>query len=291
MPPLVCSADRKLRFEPVPGAKNLPRSGTLRIPLSARLCILDGLHRRAGLEAAMRANPALADEAVSLIILIDPGLEFSEQAVSDLRRGASGSSRADALLCDQRDDLARLTREMVERVDVFAGMTETARSTISNRSLKLFTLSGMYHANRTLLAGRRDDPHERRLNLTVTYWNEVASHIPAWRHAKARKISPAELRRNLIHAHALALAALARVGRYLFEYHPTDWKARLRALETLDWSRFNTRQWEGRAMIAGRVSKSSVSILLTANVIKRHLQIPLTAEEQESEKRRRSAGE
>ena len=38
-------------------------------------------------------------------------------------------------------------------------------------------------------------------------------------------------------------------------------------------------------MIAGRLSKSNVNILLTGNVIKRQLRLPLTREEQDAEKR------
>ena len=49
--------------------------------------------------------------------------------------------------------------------------------------------------------------------------------------------------------------------------------------------KINIRLWEGRAMIAGRLSKSNVSILLAGNVIKRQLKLPLTHEEQDAEKR------
>jgi hypothetical protein len=61
--------------------------------------------------------------------------------------------------------------------------------------------------------------------------------------------------------------------------HPRDWKQRLERLSSLDWSRSNTKLWEGRAMTAGRLSKKSVNIALTASAIKRHLGIPLTEEE------------
>jgi hypothetical protein len=38
-------------------------------------------------------------------------------------------------------------------------------------------------------------------------------------------------------------------------------------------------------MIAGRLSKSNVNVLLTGNLIKRALRLPLTGEEQEAEDR------
>ncbi len=37
-------------------------------------------------------------------------------------------------------------------------------------------------------------------------------------------------------------------------------------------------------MIAGRLSKSNVNMVLTGNVVKRQLRLPLTPEEQDAEK-------
>jgi DNA sulfur modification protein DndB len=54
-------------------------------------------------------------------------------------------------------------------------------------------------------------------------------------------------------------------------------------LATLDWSRNNVGHWEGRAMNAGRLSKRNVNVVLTANLIKMHLGLKLSADEQEVE--------
>ena len=62
--------------------------------------------------------------------------------------------------------------------------------------------------------------------------------------------------------------------------HRADWKARLKKLNSLDWSRTNNELWEGRAMNAGRLSKRNINVTLTANLIKRHLGLALTADEQ-----------
>jgi DNA sulfur modification protein DndB len=53
----------------------------------------------------------------------------------------------------------------------------------------------------------------------------------------------------------------------------------------MDWSRENTQLWEGRAMVHGKMSKSRDSIRLTTNVIKRALDLELSEEEQELERR------
>ncbi len=113
----------------------------------------------------------------------------------------------------------------------------------------------------------------------------MAKQIPDWSRASENKVTTAELRGGYVHAHALALASLARVGKSLFAKYPSSWRRRLNPLATLDWSRSNTRQWEGRAMIGGRISKARTCVVLTGNVIKRHLGLPLDPEEEEVESR------
>jgi DNA sulfur modification protein DndB len=75
---------------------------------------------------------------------------------------------------------------------------------------------------------------------------------------------------------------MARVGNTLLATETRGWKGRLKKLSSLDWSRSN-RQWEGRAMSAGRLSKRNVNVTLTANLIKMHLGLPLTVDEQQLE--------
>jgi len=54
-------------------------------------------------------------------------------------------------------------------------------------------------------------------------------------------------------------------------------------LENIDWSRNNAKIWEGRALIGGKVSKVTTNVVLTTNVIKKALSLPLTDEEQRVE--------
>jgi DNA sulfur modification protein DndB len=280
---IVASIDREVSFDPAPRQAGAAGLGVLKLPISARLLIHDGLHRRAAIEAALRAKPELADEAISLVLYVDPGFERSEQIFSDLRRHEARSARSQGILCDSRDELALITKELVKRVDAFEGMTEMVRSKISNRSLKLFTLSGIYHATKVLLSQSQALSFTRKLDLATEFWKEVASQIPDWRRAKRREVSPAALRAGCVHSHAIALSALGRVGRSFVGLDRAKWRAKLRSLRKLDWSRSNRELWEGRAMIAGRLSKSNMSVLLTGNVLKRQLRLPLTPEEQRAE--------
>src|SRR5208283_50689 len=158
--------------------------GTLRVPLNSRILILDGVNRRAGVEMALKLRPELGDEAVPILFYVDSRPKRVEQILSDIRRNGSRSARSQGILCDARDETARITRELLERVDVFKDMTETVRSTISNRSLKLFTVSGIYHATGILLSGKQKELYADRLALAVEFWTDVSELIPDWQRAK-----------------------------------------------------------------------------------------------------------
>lgn len=277
---LTASIDGKVKFEALGEATAERSVGTLRVPMSARFVINDGQHRRAAIESALHENPDLGDETIAVVFFLDVGLKRCQQMFADLNRHAVRPTPSLGLLYDHRDLGAQLAKDVVERVPVFNGLTEVERSTISNRSIKLFTLSGIHNATHALLAGLDLKSREEQTSLAAEYWTEVSRQIPDWQLARERKVRAADLRRDFIHAHTLALAALARVGNALLSAHRGDWKTRLKKLNSLDWSRANADLWEGRAMNAGQLSKRNTNVTLTANLIKRHLGLTLTADEQ-----------
>jgi DNA sulfur modification protein DndB len=124
---------------------------------------------------------------------------------------------------------------------------------------------------------------EAEEQLATDFWETVAKAIPDWRLAAQKKVSCAELRRDYIHAHGIALQALGIAGASLLAESPRDWKRRLAAIEEIDWSRANAEQWEGRALVNGRVSKANVNVMLTANLLKNHLALDLGVREKQLE--------
>ncbi|MFZ4470801.1 MAG: DNA sulfur modification protein DndB, partial [Pirellula sp.] len=279
---LTASIDGKVRFEALgedDGERNI---GRLHVPMNSKFVINDGQHRRAAIEAALHENPDLGDETISVVFFLDVGLKRCQQMFADLNRHAIRPTPSLGLLYDHRDSWASIAKNVVSNVAIFTGLTEMERSTISNRSIKLFTLSGIHNATHTLLSSIDLPDDDARVRLATEFWDIVGNLISDWTLAKDRKVSSAELRQDYVHSHTLALAALARVGNALLATETKDWKGKLKKLSSLDWSRGN-RQWEGRAMSAGRLSKRNVNVTLTANLIKKHLGLPLTLDEQQLE--------
>lgn len=276
---LTASLDAEVAFEPAKGDDS-GRIGDLHIPMDARFIINDGQHRRAAIEAALRENPKLGDEHISVVFFLDRGLERCQQMFADLNRYAIRPSPSLTVLYDHRDNLAALTRQVVFTSPMFKDLVELERSTLSARARKLFTLSALYTANKELLINYQGKPFEEAFDVAHGYWEEVAKLFPQWRSVRDHKLSSGELRRDYIHSHAVVLHSLGRAGRNLIERHAHGWKKKLTALKKLDWARKNASTWEGRAMIGGRVTKSAQNVTLTTNVIKRTLGLELTPDEQ-----------
>lgn len=263
---------------------NHPSVGELFVPLEARLTIIDGIHRILGLQRALPDCPQLRDNSIAMVIHVDPDASRRGAIYSDLKRYERSTAQSLRIGLDERDEVARLTREVIEAVPIFGDSIEMEKTAISNRSRKLFTLSALYQANRVLLADRKGDSHSRRVKLATAFWSEVAAQIPGWTDIVKGDTSAAEIRANYVHCHAIGIAAIARAGRDLLAQSPTEWRKQITRLSSLDWSRTNTKLWEGRAMIGGRLSKSSSAVARAGNAVKKHLGLKLSREEQAMEK-------
>lgn len=277
---ITASIDGDINFTPFEESGPGDNIGQLVVPMSATIIINDGQHRRAAVEEALKERPEIGEETISVVFFIDKGLRRSQQMFADLNKHAVRPTKSLGILYDHRDPLSQLARKLVTTVDVFKGLTETEKTTISNRSIKLFTLSSIYQGARALLSkpknGRISLKEEK---LAIEYWTEASKHIPEWQLAKERKVSAAELRRDFIHAHGIALHTLGIVGHSLIAAEPKRWKDRIKLLKKVDWSRSNTNIWEGRAMVGGRVSKAHNNVILTTVALKQALDLPLSPEE------------
>lgn len=276
---ITASIDSEYKFTSI--SDDNPNLGMLSISMDCKFIINDGQHRRAAIEEALKLKPDLGNESISVVFFIDEGLKRSQQLFSDLNRHAIRPTKSIGILYDHRDSLSTLSREIISEVQVFNGLTEKEKSSISNRSTKLFTLSSIHNATKVLLNKRKknDIVTKEDKETAIEFWKHVTSNMSDWKMAKSRDISSASLREDYVHAHGVALQAMGEVGKDIVKRYPKDWKKYLKSLDKIDWSRSNKKLWEGKALINGRVSKSSDSVKQTSIAIKKQLKIPLTKED------------
>lgn len=282
---LTVSIDSQVNFQPLPGQDEL---GALTVPMDAKFIINDGQHRRAAIIDAIKQRPELAHETIAVVFFLDIGLERCQQMFADLNRYAIRPSRSIGLLYDHRNDKARLAKMVVLKSPLFRDIVDMEKSSLAARSRKLFTLSAMFNACADLVQGMADGDLQKDADLARDFWHELAKHFPAWSQVQAGRQPASELREGFIHGHGIALQAFGKAGNALLQVDRRGWRARLGRLSKVDWSRTNTSLWEGRAMIGGRISKMTNSVILTTNVIKDALDLPLDAEEQRVEEAHRN---
>ncbi len=281
---ITASIDGEVRFESVDLGQDTLDVGKLIVPMSAHFIINDGQHRRAAIEAALEEQPSLADETIAVVLYVDAGLRRSQQLFADLNKHAVRPTQSLGILYDYRDPLACLARELADNVFCFKNLTEFEGTSISNRGIKLFTLSGIYQATGALLGKRKNESiSSEEQRLAQEFWTRLGETIPEWKLAAERKVTSSELRRDYVHAHGIILHALGLAGHTLLQQHPADWTTCISHLNGVDWSRSNTSLWEGKAMNNGKMSKQWQNVQASAAAIRSILNVPVTQEVSETE--------
>lgn len=278
---ITASIDGDVTFIPYAGEKS-NKIGELRIPMSCRIIINDGQHRRAAIEQALKEHQELGQDTISVVFFIDAGLKKSQQMFADLNQHSVRPTKSLGILYDHRDEFARFILRLIDKVPIFKDRIEMEKISISNRSLKFFTLSAVYQSNKELLGKIKvqESVSGEDEELAIKFWLSVTEYIPQWKMLIQNKVSTDELRRDYINSHGISLHALGRAGHALIKNHPNDWVSKLSLLENIDWSRSNSKVWEGVATIGGVVSKARTNLLLTSNFIKSTLNLPLDNKEQ-----------
>ena len=283
---ITVSVGNEVEFNPNGDSPQVRNVGMLEIPMSAQLIVNDGQHRRAAIKDALQIRPELVDESIPVVFFIDSGLRNAQQMFADLNKHAVRPSQSLGILYDHRDPLAALVRELMIQVPLFKDLTEKEKTSISNRSTKLFTLSGIYQATRELIRYQKGEAIEKeQADHAHAYWSALGEIIPEWAMAVRKQVAPVELREQYVHAHGVAIQALGGAGACLFDDQPLEWKKILKKVGQMDWSRSNIGSWEGRAMLQGKISKATRQVALTVNLIKQTLGLPLSESEQSLETR------
>jgi len=277
---LTVSIDSEVHFAPLPEQDRL---GILHVPMDARFVINDGQHRRAAIIEALNQRPELASQTIAVVFFLDIGLERCQQMFADLNRYAIRPSRSLGLLYDHRDDKARLARLVVAHSAAFRDVVDMEHSSLAKRSRKLFTLSAFYNACADLVEGLETGDLDADAARARAYWEALADIIPEWTRVIAGQMAASEVREDYIHSHGIAVQALGKAGNALIKAEPDDWRTRLAAVGSMDWSRKNVALWEGRALSSGRVVKGNNNVVLVCNAVKEALGLPLNEDQQRVE--------
>ncbi len=256
--------------------------GLLVVDMESVFLINDGQHRRAAIEAAMREDPSLEKENISIVFFRDEGLARSQQMFTDLNKHAVKTSNSLATLYDSRDEIAVATKHVIEVIPFFKRYTDKERDILGKNSSSLFTLNMIYKANQKIM--HSEGCSERDVHFLLEYWRLVSDNIVEWQEVLNKSLTKKALRENYIVALAITISAFGKLGRFFYDnpqYKMTDY---LPELKNIDWLRSN-RMWVGRTIREnGKVLNSEEAISFTCAAIKLAIGLPLTKEEKQKEK-------
>ena len=91
-----------------------PDVGTLEVSMNSKLLINDGQHRKSAILEAMREDPSLGEETISIVFFVDKGLARSQQIFTDLNKNAVRTSNSISELYDSRNEMAVITRNVAD---------------------------------------------------------------------------------------------------------------------------------------------------------------------------------
>lgn len=264
------------QFIPHQGSEDI---GTLKIKLGDELTINDGQHRCAAIVEAVKKNPALAEQTISVLLFPWENTTRVQQMFTDLNRHVVKTSKSLDVLFDKRDPTSIATMFALDKTPVFKQYTEKVDAGLKAKSTKLFTLAALYDANRDLLRDHSEEDTEQNAKRLADYWTVVADHMTDWKKVVSGQASAQEIRSETIAAHSTVLRALGGLGAELMK--EPDWKERFVALEQIDWSKAN-REWQNICIVANSVVSNRQARAATKAFIKHRLGMPLSDSEQRS---------
>lgn len=254
--------------------------GLLKLKLGDELTINDGQHRCGAIVEAVKKNPALSSQTISVLLFPWESTERVQQMFTDLNRHVVKTSKSLDVLFDKRDPISIATMFALDRVPVFRELTEKVETSLKVKSTKIFTLAALYDANSDLLKEHQDDEVEANAKRLVEYWSAVAAHMDDWTKVLKGQRTSTELRAESISAHSTVLRALGGLGSELMK-QDDDWRGRLAALGDIDWSKRNP-DWQNVCIVANSVVSNRQARAATKAYIKGRLGMGLTDAEERS---------
>lgn len=273
---LAASIDGEYNFEAISEKSDL---GVLNVSMDAHFLINDGQHRKSAILEALKEDPSLENETISIVFYTDKGLKRSQQIFTDLNKNAVKASNSISKLYDSRDKLAVITRNVVHQIEFLNTFTDKEKDILGKYSSKLFTLNTFYTANRIIVGSK---PKENSEKFLFKFWTAVCENMSLWKDLVSKEITKVDLRENYIATQGIVIQAFGRVGNYYYENN-IEPQTHLKQIKQINWSR-NAKQWYLRAIGKnGRIITNKKAALLIANVIKKELGISLSNEENNAE--------
>lgn len=282
LPCLTVSVNEAMVFDPLNVNGLADRLGVIRIPLTAKLLINDGQHRRQAAEFFMKYDKTLGDETVPVTFYYDEGLERSKQIFADLNANLSKPSAAINALYDLRNPFNKFVLDALERHPEINELVDKEQTTIGGKSEKVWSLVHWKKFVEKLLNAKEksfiniDDEKLDSMNqffdLVLT---ELTGKIRLWQKVINNEISSEELRNYNVAGHAVFLESVALALSGMCESDEETVKEAIDKIASVPTAK-DASHWNNRCVVAGRMVKTVDSVKVTAAYLRQVAELDLS---------------
>lgn len=278
---ITASIDGEYSFTP---NGDSPDIGKLNISMTSNLLINDGQHRKAAIDEALKDNPSLKNETISVVLFVDQGLKKSQQMFSDLNRHAVNVSSSLSILYNHRDPEIDLTKTYIKENTRLRKYIDQSSTSLAQKSNKMFLLS-IFHTAFMNSIGTVSNIHDTAsINFAHQYWDLLCENFMEWKCIVDGQVSPYHSRQSSISTYGIVLEVLGSIGFNIFKFDPQNLDTYVHRLNNIDWLKTNKIDWFNRCIQpTGSIHKSQKSTRLTYIRIKSLIGLPLTDTEQKVE--------
>jgi len=269
LPAITVCIDPDMTFDPIEGFGGAV--GTLKIPVTSLVYIIDGQHRREGIRWALSAQSLrwqMQKETIAVTIYYDEGPERRQQMFCDINYPAVRVSSSLNMLYDRRNSLNHWILDILAKNQSIWGRIELDSASVGAQSSKLWAVVAMKKALLTVLGlsevqffTKTDENRAEMEKVVDRFFDTLAEYLPRWGMVIDPDCSAPDIRSDYIVGHAVFLQALAIVARKAQE-EEGGWQ-KLSGLAKLDVAR-DSEVWEGKCVVNGRMNRSAAGANATA---------------------------
>ncbi|NYF30663.1 DNA sulfur modification protein DndB [Sphingopyxis sp. JAI108] len=262
----------------------------------------DGQHRQAALAEAFRQRKSLATEEVPVILLPFDSVKRVRQLFSDLNLNAKIVSKTLGLSYESRNPVVVVANRVMKESALFDGgnRVNLKSNSLAAKSPAVISMNTLVEVTQTLLAAvlettvkglkthpdmlaiENADPDDAEVmtvaQKVVEAWEVIVDAFPRWQDVIDGEISAGALRDGVknaegellddgyVAAFGIGWQALGLIAAAVIRIEGDDWSEQLeRAIGSVDWQK--GPQWNGTAMIGGRVNNTGPGIRNTAGYV------------------------
>jgi DNA sulfur modification protein DndB len=297
LPAIALNVRERLRVHSF-GTTSALRGALLVVPMNTVFHVTDGQHRIRALQAALGSHPELANDAVSVTIVVEPELAQVHQDFADC---AQSKPIPPSLLTvyDAQDVLSGLTLRVVDAVPFFQGRLEKVGKTVSKRSNYLYTINHVRmsigaaltgdassstpalraQVNAVLPTGSENQEWFGRLKW---FYNSLTDELPEWGIVRDANSSNetipefADFRTKYLHFGGTGLTIIGGAGHVILGLDDaSEREAKMKALaHEVDWRRVDDHGgsfWEGTVLVNGKMVTSRYAVQGAVDKVLEHI--------------------